>query len=66
MTIRDLQHGFEVDGRAVVVQVCACGEHPAPESAPVFDSTIVIAAPESLADHEDDEPHLVVRRLEAT
>jgi hypothetical protein len=63
MIIRDLQHRFEVDGRAVVVQVCACGEHPAPEPVPVFDSIIVIAAPEALAHHEDDEPEKIVRAV---
>jgi len=61
MTIRDLQHRF--DGRAVIVQVCARGEHPAPEPVPLFDSIIVIAAPGAMADHEDDEPEKIVRAV---
>ena|ERR1700722_10953534 len=59
--IRDLEHRFNVAGRAYVLQVRA-GEHsPAPVSAGPFDVMLVECVPKELLDHEDDSPDKIVR-----
>jgi hypothetical protein len=57
--IRDLEHRFRVDERIFTVQVCGCGSHPAPTSEGDADVVLFECVPESLLDHEDDEPHKI-------
>ncbi len=58
--IRDLEHRFNVAGRDYVLQVCGCGEHPAPVSAGPADVALFECVPEELLDHEDDSPDKIV------
>ena len=59
--IRDLEHGFNVADRKYVLQVCGCGEHPAPVSAGPSDVVLFECVPEELLDHEDESPDKIVR-----
>ena len=58
--VPDLQYRFDIDGRAVVVEVCACGDHGKPEPVGVFDVILYSCVSDDLLDHEDDEPEKVV------
>ena len=59
----DVQFWFDADGRAYIVEVCAPGNDPAPESVGAFDVHIVADVPDNVGDYEDDEPEQVVRHV---
>jgi hypothetical protein len=59
--IRDLEHRFNADGRAYAVQVCGCGNHAAPVSGGPVDIVLFECVPDHVLDHEDDDPHAIVR-----
>jgi hypothetical protein len=59
-TIRDLEHRFNLAGRDYVLQVCGCGEDPAPVSAGPADVVLFECVPDELLDHEDNSPDKIV------